>query len=337
MIVVFDRFVMVRAGRIAFAWRSFIVCLLASALVPAGASASEFERTNADTRLASYETWTRHVAERARSGQSSVIIMGEVHGSEESPRFIGNLVDLMAYEGARVSLLLEVKARYSPVIEPQPTPTAARDRVCGELFDLFANNRMGYSSVAISALLESGLVRMHQEPGFNLRFIDGSDGRGNAGRHQAMARIITEEMQRSDVVIALLGRYHPPRVKTRLEAMDLPRDSLVMTLRQQHPGGEVWNCTQHGCGLNAIRGPDVDQHAQWASLVGTNWHGGLVADNRPDDAWFFSGHYDALVLLEAATPSPPVFETDHCTDVWWGGDIERAALARGRAAYTAAR
>ena len=308
---------------------SFVASICVSATMAHAAGAAELRDASPPFGpRASFDVWSNAVSQRARRGAPTVIIVGEVHGTAESPAFVEELVRRFHEQGASVSLLLEIKVRYAGALIAQPDSESARHQLCGSLYDFFVNNRMGHSSLAVAGLMERGLVRMHRSAGFSMRFIDGADGEGNGGRHAAMARIIAEELYRSDVVIALLGRYHPPKVEARLSRFPLAPDVEVLTLFADHPGGTAWNCTREGCGENPLSGTDAARHGEDAARYGDRWHGGLAPDDRTGDHWTFSGHYDANVLLPEASVSPPVFNTHYCTDTWWNGDRERALAAR---------
>jgi hypothetical protein len=234
-----------------------------------------------------------------------VIIIGELHGTEQAPRAVGEIVCAAADQGP-VVVALELEDTLQPTLDAfisQPDEASA----FATLSDSSLLNRArqdGRTSRALLALLQK--VRMLKASGrdISLHLFQPSMTRGQeldqAWYELNMGQLLSEARQnRPDArVIGLAGNIHARKTPlARYPDMGIPaaghlpkRETLSLVIAEQ--GGFAWNCGQDVCGVN----PTMISHDAEAR--------GVILTPLED------GAYDGLLALGPSTASPPISGED---------------------------
>ena len=219
------------------------------------------------------------------------IVVGEIHGNQETPAAAATLLCLAAQKGP-TRLALEVPADQEPAFTKFLTSKgtdADRARLLGESF-WKRTTQDGRSSAAMLALLESArrLRSEGRDVGLVLFDIVGNV----ADRDVAMADNLSRAMSQAPqaTFIALVGNLHARRTKgtfkqnfmvARLVETGVPITALLAT----HAGGSSWACAPE-CGPLAL-------------TTTTKSGPGVQLEPVEDRA------YDGTINLGAAHFSPP--------------------------------
>jgi hypothetical protein len=234
-----------------------------------------------------------------------VIMIGELHGTEEAPRAVGEIACAAAEQGP-VVVALELEDTLQPTLDAfisQPDEASA----LATLSDSSLLNRPhqdGRTSRALLALLQK--VRMLKASGrdISLHLFQPSMTRAQeldqAWYELNMGQLLSEARQnRPDArVIGLAGNTHARKTPlTRYPDMGIPaaghlpkRETLSLVIAEQ--GGFAWNCGQDVCGVN----PTMISHDSEAR--------GVILTPLED------GAYDGLLALGPSTASPPISGKD---------------------------
>lgn len=177
---------------------------------------------------------------------------GEMHGTEESPRFVGD-VACQAARGWRVQVGLEIWNAEQPRIDAYlKSDGAAADRKA--LLDgPFWANHDGRSSEGMLALLERVRSLRHAGAGIEVVAYDVPDA---IDRDGAMADFVTRARDTNAVFIALSGNVHSRRTKgtpwdpelVPTVARLVERGLSVTTFDVSANGGTFWACMSKGPG-----------------------------------------------------------------------------------------
>lgn len=236
--------------------------------------------------------WDQVLAEDARW-----IVIGEVHGSNETPDIFADAVCLTAQAGP-VIVAVEQPAFDQPAIDTfiasDGGPDARREFLSSRMWNLPKDGR---SSIAYFRLFDA-LRRMHaaglvnsvvafQPTAFTKRPTP-------AEYEAAMADLVMSAAEPGTRVVALVGNLHAMRTEIRFQSSYLPMAAhlpaeLTITLNATGNGGETWSCSSPDrCGATS------------ASNVGQVRSRGV--DLSKDEGFPFSG---VLYLGTATTSSPP--------------------------------
>lgn len=187
------------------------------------------------------------------------VIVGEMHGTNETPDAFTNLVCLAARSRGPVTVVIEYPADMQPVLDSwlaSDGGEAARTALLAEPF-WRKPTQDGRTSVAFLRMLDR-LRLMHRAGtvlsvrGFDVPW-DGSDKRD---RNAAMADRLTKIADTTPgLTMVLVGNYHAivrempsPRGPVRPAASLLPADKRV-AVDVAGAGGSMWNCQMEGCHL----------------------------------------------------------------------------------------
>jgi hypothetical protein len=228
------------------------------------------------------------------------IIVGEIHGTNETPDAFINLVCLAAETRRPVTVALELSSDGQPVIDAYLASdggTQARASLLS-LPNFTAEMQDGRGSGAFARLLER--LRQMKMVGKVKQVIatDISASTPSAqDRNVAMARNwIAIPAPKNGVILTLVGNVHAMRTpitfgkRTIVPAGSLMPVDQTVTLNVIGNGGTTWNCQAEGCAAHA-NGP--------ARQTGAGINYSKASDRRWD------GVYELGVATTAAEPAIP--------------------------------
>jgi hypothetical protein len=219
----------------------------------------------------------RPVAITAEAG--SVWWFGEMHGTEESPTFIGDVACSVAQAGYHVQVALEIWATEQTRIEKF---LATGDRAT-LLAGPFWAQHDGRSSAAMVELLDR--VRWLRRAGANIDVV-AFDVTDKPDRDEAMAIKVLATRHDKGVVVGLSGNIHSRRTKwnatTPLVSHLVDAKLPIKTHDISAAGGTMWSCIatpdhEPVCGEHPMR---VD------TPPGTPWTFGPPRDDSHDGVYF---------------------------------------------------
>ncbi|MBZ4416995.1 hypothetical protein [Myxococcus sp. RHSTA-1-4] len=240
----------------------------------------------------------------------ATVLLGEVHGTQEIPRLLGDLVCQAASRGIGVSVALEMSAENDASFEAWLS-SAGKEQDRQRLL----SGRVWRSPYPDGRTSKAMLGMLDRLRGFRLRgwrvrvFGAGLDSPSRSG-DTAMAlgvRRIREEAPR-DLILVLAGNNHT-RVDAEqamgghLRVWGFPLTSLVVTTA----GGTVWTCRGPTCGEAPLKSetPDGKPHLDLTPKA-TSVQGGWAEASSSHPAWhgsLFIGHVTASP--PAGTPDDP--------------------------------
>ena len=251
------------------------------------------------------------VKELLRPG--AVVLLGEQHGTVESPEFAFDLVCHAANAGLAVRFGIEIsnseQSRFNAFLDSSGHAASRQTLIEGAPWQ--ADRQYGVTSEGMYDLLDG--LRQLRGDGHDVEVVlfNKSAGSGQArDRRMAEHLATTAEESREGIVIVLTGNVHS-RVTTgtRWDADYEPMGYLltqtiapdrVVSLDVAHNGGTAWLCVagDDSCGSRGLRGrgPESD---------GVSW-------NDSPDATGHHGWYQ----VGSITVSPPARDT-HEAEVLW--------------------
>lgn len=192
------------------------------------------------------------------------VIFGEIHGTQQSPAFVGRVACSLAKSGRKVLIGVEFDAGVDPRFQ------AAWALPHSKFVDAFG--RAGWAGrqdgVASEAMFDL-LVRLHalKAAGARIGIVAFNGARNNDQRNRlaelpgqgpheaAQAENISRAFQASkyDVALILVGGIHAQKRLVELEdiqfepmAMRLAASGTIVSLKMKSAGGNAWNCTLKG-------------------------------------------------------------------------------------------
>lgn len=269
---------------------------------------------------------------------ADVVMLGEIHGSDEIPRFVGDLV--CAASATRPVLLgLEIPAAEDAAFQAYLASTgdapARRTLLATPFFS--REYQDGRSSRAMLELLER--VRALRAAGRDVELLAFDDPDAPGGRDRAMAdRLLAARAARPGrLVVALAGNLHARIVlgspfDPRFESMALfllragegaAPGLRLLSLDARYPDGTAWTCTTAAvadCGARRLRG---------AEAVAPGIRLDPVADGMA---------YHGVFAVAALTASPPAKEPEPAAvappEPLWKGSVSLAYFATSGNAET---
>lgn len=187
------------------------------------------------------------------------VIVGEMHGTNETPDAFTNLACLAAKSRGPVTVAIEYPADMQPVLDAWLSSDGGAAARAALLAGPFWRNPMqdGRTSVAFLRMLDrlrlmhlAGTVRSVR--GFDVP-TDGSDKRDrNAAMADRLTKIADTDL---GLTMVLVGNYHAiireipsPGGPVHPAASLLPADKRV-AVDVAGAGGSMWNCQMEGCHL----------------------------------------------------------------------------------------
>lgn len=207
----------------------------------------------------------------------NIVWFGEMHGTEESPRFVGD-VACQASQVARVQLGLEVpheeQSRFDRYLASGGS-TADREALLAGPFWAQADGR---SSKAMVTLVER--VRVLRNAGAKIDLVAYDDP--VPSRDLAMAEMVIKRRDSHAIFVALSGNLHSRKKGTFTVAHLVERKLPVTTYNVSASGGEFWACMatpdhEPVCGVH----PNSDDGGK-----GAPWTLGPPRDDAHDGVYF---------------------------------------------------
>jgi hypothetical protein len=198
----------------------------------------------------------------------TILLLGEIHGSRESPAFVANASCLAARAGVKVTIGLEIPDAEAPRVAAYvASPGAAADRAALLAGDFWHRpGQDGRSSRAMLDLIESLRTMARQGYPVRLRLLD-HDIQDRDRRDRFMADQVREAAEASpgDLLLVLTGNLHT-RTKDGIPG-DAQRPNMgaflvkslpnrkIVALDVSYAGGEVWSCVpdMEHCGIHPLR------------------------------------------------------------------------------------
>ena len=231
----------------------------------------------------------------------ALVLLGEIHGTNEIPDFVGDAACAAARKG-RVHVGLELPTEEADLLTAF---LAGRgDEGLRDSKSWRSSSPYGVTSRAMLALLQR--LREYRRSGapIDVFFFDDRARSGLARRDEAMAENISRERRRasSEIYLVLVGNYHARNIDGA--PWDPEKRWMASFLSQREPGlvtldfrslpGTAWTCVASGggeiCGSNPIKGNDDATSTRALRL-------------KPDPVL----GYDGVYSVGAITASPPAF------------------------------
>ncbi|HSD88743.1 MAG TPA: hypothetical protein VLB44_14545 [Kofleriaceae bacterium] len=209
-----------------------------------------------------------------------IVWFGEMHGTEESPRFVGDVVEQAAAAAAtsrhRVQLGLEIAADEQAAIDRYLGDGDRRALIEGP----FWHGQDGRSTPAMVALIER--VRTLRATVSIVAF----DARADGDPDRAMADAVMRARDPEALFIGLSGNIHSRRTRwndiTPLVAHLVAAGLPVTTYNVVSAGGTFWGCVSRGPGE-----PVCGEHRNFADRdASPAWTLGPARDDSHDGVYF---------------------------------------------------
>lgn len=227
----------------------------------------------------------------------AVVLLGEIHGTVESPEAVGKLACLALDRGLAVTVALEIPRTEQEGVEKFLSDGDRSALLSGEFWS--RDYQDGRSSGAMVELLAT-LRRFQKNESLDVLLID--DPNAANGRDRFMAERLADRIASSPerMVIALTGNLHnrlslgtpfdPSHEPMGLLLTRLRPHASIISLEMTHGGGSAWICT----GSDTSDCGERELHGRGDAPPGIELH-----DDRDDEP--FSGRFH----LERITASPP--------------------------------
>lgn len=239
---------------------------------------------------------------------NSVIVFGELHGTNEIPAFFADQVESLLSAGRTVHVGLEMTASDDDALRAALSlPEAEQHRALLEL-EQWRTGTDGRNSLAMARMLRQlGELQSRFEAHLSLFSYDVSPGwRGESNdRDRFMAEVVGKRRSRlsdDDYLLVLAGNVHafgapgaPWDAAFRSMTFRLKEDHPVVTLRNLQSGGSAWVCTPE-CGSKSIQGMDQTRTPGiYLKPFAMDW-----SDQPVYDGVFFVGEVSASEPLPVA-------------------------------------
>lgn len=241
------------------------------------------------------ENW-QAIMEKA---QGKVIVFGELHGTQEYPKLVGEFACAAAKQGRQVLFLMEQGADKSEALNTALNSQDAEPWEAATSDFWHAKSQDGRKSQAMHALLER--LRTLKQGGADISV--GAFGATiqnflKLGRPEGIEWVYEEEMghlstalEKNDLVISLVGNFHP------VKYAEHGFKDKIFAISHEHKGGTAWVCSDGVCGEKPYKASkDIERFAHHAPST-------LVF---PDDGMDTSV-YSAYLYTGSVTASPPAF------------------------------
>jgi len=199
----------------------------------------------------------------ARSGR--VVMIGEIHGTEQAPRFVGDLACTLAERGLPVTVALELPLELSDRLQrladarTGTTPSADWQAVFGGAW------QDGRRSTAIAELVDR--IASMRRAGMNIELASyAPDSAPAQARDDGMARAIASLAATRRSIVVLSGNLHNRlRVGTAISRDYRPaavtlagliEPERIVSIDMGYDAGTAWICTgptPTDCGVHAVR------------------------------------------------------------------------------------
>ena len=189
--------------------------------------------------------------------RGNILLLGELHGTQEAPAFVADVVCMAAKKRIPVTLGLEIPSDEQASIDrflDSGGMAAAEARLTEGAFWRPQKLQDGRSSIAMVRLIER--VRALRASGYQVRIVayDMKSGTPVAERDRVMAQSLTAAAGRepANLLVVLSGNVHNRLTRgvawnKEYEPMGhlltkSGNNSRVISLNMSHEGGEAWSC-----------------------------------------------------------------------------------------------
>jgi erythromycin esterase-like protein len=232
----------------------------------------------------------------AAASSARLVFLGEYHGTQETPLFAAEYACLLASQGARTTLALEMLQTEQPALDAYLRSDGGDEAQRTLLSTSFwRGTRDGRASTGTLAMIER--IRVLRSAGLHIDLLP-LDGVTEGTRDQTMAAHLRKAMDADAArrFVVLAGNMHT-RKAPRSSPPDPGYDSLAYLLRDRPSvalnvlpqSGAAWVCQSSNCGPKEIKG-----------VAG--------AGDRPAEirmGYSVMPGYDGTVLLPKATVAEP--------------------------------
>ncbi len=236
------------------------------------------------------------VGRLAGSDSVKFILVGEVHGSEQTPDVFGDLVCSLARRGRRVAVGLELFQSDQPWIDrfmASDGGATARAEFLGQPA-WSSGMRSGQTSRAMFALIER--LRLLKKNGAVVDVtaaLDRPDAAGHDSYEDLLASGLRDLAARHTdaTVVALMGNVHATKHPVSFggpayqpAAMLLP-PAQTISLWAENRSGEAWNChSAVECGPHSYAGDDTGRRRGVHMIAGMEGYDGAIDSGLPATA-----------------------------------------------------
>jgi hypothetical protein len=244
------------------------------------------------------------VAEGMLLDPGRVLLLGEIHGTVESPAFVLETAQRVHREGneslVALQMLPDEQPRIDAYLASKGDDAARRELLAGEVWN--AEMQSGVGSRAMFDLIDG--LRQLRADGAALSVVAFNQPPSESGdseqRETAMAkRLLEATTNRPDaVMLVLTGNLHSRvrrgRGKQRnfrsmgWQLSQMVRDNRVVAIDVAHHGGQARNCdgaTPESCGVHEMK-PRGPEEGEWITLYGR-------IDLTKHHGWYYVGELHA--------------------------------------------
>jgi len=221
----------------------------------------------------------------------TILLLGEIHGSRESPAFVANAACLAARTGAGLTIGLEIPGAEAPRFAAYlASPGAPADRATLLAGDFWRRKGQdGRSSRAMADLVESLRALSRQGLPLRVELLD-QDVQDFSRRDRFMADRVkaAAEAHPGDLLLVLTGNLHT-RTKDGIPGdsarpnmgafvIKLLPDRKIVALDVSYSGGETWSCVpdMEHCGVHPLkerRAGDAEKVVLYPQVDTAGFHG----------------------------------------------------------------
>jgi len=259
------------------------LCVLALLISGVAISQSKAHKPDAQKPATSSDQTTKEI-----------VLIGELHGTQETPRLFSNLVTVAAREkNERIGVGLELPIQLQRLVDEAVKNNTTIDSFRQQLLADPAWQKIddGRSSQAMLDLICDAL-KLAESRKVSLFFFDTS----NIERDASMAQFIGQRVrdQGYDVTFILAGNIHANKasrhpLKTKVVPMGYRLEEQGFALHSYDVGysdGDAWICTPE-CGVHHLQG----------------WHTAADSDAKDQEG------YDGILFVGSIHASPPAHDS----------------------------
>jgi len=261
-----------------------------------------------------------------KDDRKSVIMFGHIHGTNESPKFVGDVLCHAVQDRKSVDLYLLVNAENQPFLDAFMASSGTNEDVERLLLSSFwANDNAGHSSLAMFNFVD--IARRYKSAGADVKlwaytnykspsadvepydsesqqqlaieaadFINNKMKRSSADKHFILSGDADASMEGLEFAT---GMYQPMR--------KFLSENSVYSLRMMASGGNAWVCwisTNEKSGISTTEcgGRDWDDDTEY--LKSQNYPYGFLSISETT-ADYYTSKYDGFYFVGGMSASPP--------------------------------
>jgi len=199
---------------------------------------------------------------------AQVIFFGEIHGTQESPKLVTDVLCDLLTKGHTVLLGVEIPSNEQARLDTYMHGNGTKDELEKMLNSPFwtSNRHDGRSSQAVLSLIE--MSRVLAKATTRLRVIAFAPYQQEANFDESMANVVQASINKNsrEKILILTGNYHASRsVGTLWDPSFKPmayyfKNFNTVSIRIEHRRGSAWNCVPT-CGVQNLL-DDVEKSKQ---------------------------------------------------------------------------